>query len=83
MAREGVLFSSAPHTCLTAIQRKEENLRQAWKWVVEFRRTDTLARALSPLVRYRELTGTLAFSAQVFLEAAQELDPGSMVAEGN
>ncbi len=57
-----------------AIEEELENIRLAWHWAVEGRRTDDIITAVRSLRRFFELRGRLSEGAQMFGEAANLLD---------
>ena len=54
---------------LDAIENDLENCRQAWRWAVSLRRTDSLAECASVLMRFFEVRGRALEGLDLLLEA--------------
>jgi len=71
--KETALYGPEPRSAVGAIERRLDNIRQAWQWALEQGRLETLARSLEGLGRFYDLAGFFVEGVSVMGRAAAQL----------
>ena len=80
--RQGELTGAEQVQALAEVSDELDNVRSAWRWAVERRRTEDIERSVEPLSRYYDMKALNAEAVELFGAAAEALESDADEATG-